>query len=104
MLHRPPQCQPAVSQSEDSARFRPRPLHSLSYHKGMKPMLGLAAAILSSLHASDLVKEGDQWWSHVQVLADDKMEGRNTGSPGHKRAADYMAAQFERAGLKPAGT
>ena len=47
---------------------------------------------------------GARWWSHVKVLADDSMEGRNTGSPGHKRAAEYVAAQFQKAGLEPAGT
>src|SRR6266446_6777917 len=44
-----------------------------------------------------------RWWSHVQALANDGMEGRNTGSPGHKRAADYVAAEFKKAGLEPAG-
>src|SRR5947207_14135875 len=44
-----------------------------------------------------------RWWAHVQALANDGMEGRNTGSPGHKRAADYVAAQFQKAGLEPAG-
>src|SRR5438128_12593121 len=48
--------------------------------------------------------DADRWWSHVKVLADDSMEGRNTGSPGHKRAAEYVAAQFKNAGLEPAGT
>src|SRR5207249_2362111 len=48
--------------------------------------------------------DATRWWSHVKVLADDSMEGRNTGSPGHKRAADYVAAQFKKAGLEPAGT
>ena len=38
------------------------------------------------------------------VLADDKLEGRNTGSAGHRKAAEYVAREFERAGLKPAGT
>jgi len=46
---------------------------------------------------------GEHGWSHVKVLADDSMEGRNTGSPGHKRAAEYVAGQFEKAGLIPAG-
>jgi Zn-dependent M28 family amino/carboxypeptidase len=32
------------------------------------------------------------------------MEGRNTGSAGHTRAAEYVAAQFKQAGLEPAGT
>jgi len=44
-----------------------------------------------------------RWWSHVQALANDGMEGRNTGSAGHKRAADYVAAEFKKAGLEPAG-
>ncbi len=48
--------------------------------------------------------DGRRWWSHVLVLADDKLEGRNTGSPGHRKAAEYVAREFERAGLKPAGT
>ena len=45
-----------------------------------------------------------RWWSHVEALANDGMEGRNTGSPAHKRAADYVAAHFKKAGLEPAGT
>ncbi len=50
------------------------------------------------------VPDGERWWSHVKFLADDKLEGRNTGSEGHRIAANYVAEQFERAGLKPAGT
>jgi peptidase M28-like protein len=45
-----------------------------------------------------------RWWAHVQALASDSMEGRATGSLAHKRAADYVVAQFQRAGLEPAGT
>lgn len=67
---------------------------------GILPVFVLSAA----LSAEDLVKEGDRWWSHIQVLASDAMQGRNTGSAGHAAAAGYVAAQFERAGLKPAGT
>jgi Peptidase family M28 len=50
------------------------------------------------------VPDGQRWWSHVAILADDKLEGRNTGSAGHRRAAEYVAAEFARSGLKPAGT
>lgn len=46
---------------------------------------------------------GREWWAHVRVLADDNMEGRDTGSPGFDRAADYVAGQFSAAGLEPAG-
>ena len=52
----------------------------------------------AALHADE-----KRWWSHVEALANDGMEGRNTGSPAHKRAAEYVAAQFEKAGLEPAG-
>ncbi|HEY2905011.1 MAG TPA: M28 family metallopeptidase [Vicinamibacterales bacterium] len=47
---------------------------------------------------------GNRWWSHVETLANDGMEGRNTGSAGHRRAADYVAGVFQKAGLEPAGT
>jgi hypothetical protein len=46
---------------------------------------------------------GKLWWTHVQFLADDSLEGRGTGSPGFEKAANYMAEQFRGAGLEPAG-
>jgi Zn-dependent M28 family amino/carboxypeptidase len=61
----------------------------------------LAAGLV--LCASDYRSDGKRWWSHIQYLADDKLEGRNTGSEGYRKAAAYVAGQFERAGLKPAG-
>jgi Zn-dependent M28 family amino/carboxypeptidase len=48
--------------------------------------------------------DGARWWSHVTVLADDGLEGRDTGSAGHRKAAEYVAGEFARAGLQPAGT
>ena len=47
---------------------------------------------------------GQQWWNHVEFLASDKLEGRDTGSEGHRIAAQYVAEQFTRLGLQPAGT
>jgi Zn-dependent M28 family amino/carboxypeptidase len=41
---------------------------------------------------------------HVQYLADDKLEGRRTGSEGEKLAADYIIQEFKNAGLEPKGT
>ena len=46
---------------------------------------------------------GRRWWSYVSVLADDQMQGRNTGTVEHRRAAEWVASQFQRLGLKPAG-
>ena len=39
----------------------------------------------------------------VSFLASDLLEGRATPSPGLEIAAEYIASQFRRAGLKPAG-
>src|SRR5437868_1106555 len=61
-----------------------------------------AAAMAAVLWAS--APDGRRWWSHVQYLADDKLEGRDTGSAGYGKAAAYVAGEFERAGLQPAGT
>src|SRR5690242_2273968 len=44
------------------------------------------------------------WWAHVRYLADDKLEGRLTGTQGYQKAADYVAAQFKECGLVPKGT
>ena len=69
----------------------------------------LACCVLSTIsltwvNAADAPLSGESWWSRVQILADDNMEGRNTGSAGYERAAAYVAGEFERLGLKPAGT
>ncbi|HLJ51160.1 MAG TPA: M28 family peptidase [Bryobacteraceae bacterium] len=61
----------------------------------------LAAATFAS--ATEPSPETRRWWSHVQALANDNMEGRDTGSPGYLRAEHYVIRQFERLGLQPAG-
>lgn len=47
---------------------------------------------------------GKRWWSYVEYLADDQLEGRLTGSEGHRKAAEFVANQFKADGLIPAGT
>lgn len=42
--------------------------------------------------------------THIQFLADDKLEGRRAGSNGEKLAMDYIASQFQAVGLEPKGT
>ena len=70
-------------------------------------MRRLLTATVMIVMAGSIGLRGDdtatRWWSHVEALANDGMEGRNTGSPAHKRAADYVAAQFKKSGLEPAG-
>lgn len=43
----------------------------------------------------------DNLQNHVKYLADDKLEGRRTGTNGERLAAEYIATQFKTAGLTP---
>jgi Peptidase family M28 len=69
--------------------------------------LALTAFFATPLLAQGPSPAGDEqtrWWTHVKTLAEDGLEGRQTGTDGYRKAAAYVAGQFERAGLKPAGT
>ncbi|HXN98514.1 MAG TPA: hypothetical protein VN881_05535, partial [Candidatus Acidoferrales bacterium] len=48
--------------------------------------------------------DGKTWWGYVKVLADDNMEGRETGSDGLRRAEAYIVEQLKMNGLEPAGS
>lgn len=48
--------------------------------------------------------DGNSWWAHVKFLADDSLEGRDTGSEGLRKAEAYAIEQFQKAGLQPAGS
>ena len=74
----------------------------------MKPGTWLLVALTlvgsaALAQGNDWESLGNQWWSHIQFLADDSLEGRATGSRGFEKAATYMAEQFRAAGLEPAG-
>ncbi|HJZ77635.1 MAG TPA: hypothetical protein VKE51_38160, partial [Vicinamibacterales bacterium] len=72
----------------------------------MHRLLTLTLAALLAATTAPRAADPDtaaRWWSHVEALANDGMEGRNTGSAGHRRAAEYVAAQFQKSGLEPAG-
>jgi hypothetical protein len=68
-----------------------------------KNCIFLGIAIAAGVSHSANAPNATRWWSYVEFLASDKLEGRNTGSEGHRKAAEYVAARFERDGLKPAG-
>jgi Zn-dependent M28 family amino/carboxypeptidase len=68
--------------------------------------LALAAiAMTPAAIAQDAPLPDDQaaMKAHVLFLAADSLRGREAGSPEYRIAADYVAAQFFAAGLKPAG-
>lgn len=39
--------------------------------------------------------------AHVQFLASADLKGRKPGTPGHRKAADYLETEFQKAGLQP---
>ena len=47
--------------------------------------------------------DGQTWWNHIKVLADDKLEGRDTGSRGEREAQKYAVEQLKGAGAEAAG-
>src|SRR5712691_3733517 len=50
---------------------------------------------------ADLVRSASSTRAAVEFLASDRLEGRDTGSPGERLAGDYIAMQLARAGAKP---
>src|SRR5262249_230122 len=62
------------------------------------------ALLAVTLTAADYASEGDLWWSHIQYLADDSLQGREVGTDGYRKAAEYVAAKMEKFGLHAAGT
>lgn len=60
-----------------------------------------AACLLASAPTFSQTATSSRTKTHVQTLASDKFEGRLTGSPGEKLAADYLIAELKRMGAKP---
>jgi hypothetical protein len=62
--------------------------------KRLKCLLVCLALTLAGRYALGQSATGDaagqRWWSHIQFLADDNLEGRDVGSRGYEKASDYM--------------
>jgi len=69
------------------------------------PVLCLSLALVGVAAAPVLAAEPSaaRYSEDVKFLASDDLEGRGNGTPELERAADYIADQFKRAGLRPAG-
>lgn len=61
-----------------------------------------ACAGMSAQHGEPQARESAVR-AHMKFLADDLLEGRDTGTRGHEIASAYIAAQFEALGLSAAG-
>src|SRR6266576_162775 len=69
-------------------------------------ILFFACAAISPAQQNDSAShfDGNSWWAHVKFLADDSLEGRDTGSEGLRKAQAYAVQQLQKAGLEPAGS
>lgn len=68
-------------------------------------VVALLAVLVAAPVAAQQQRDPDTaaWWSLIGTLASDDMRGRDTGSPDHRRAAEFVADAFRKAGLRPAG-
>ena len=69
-------------------------------------IFGMAAGVYSAAQAVSvpaLALSPSRFMRDVIYLASDDLKGRGDGSPELDRAADYIATEFRRAGLVPAG-
>ncbi|GHF30077.1 aminopeptidase [Kordiimonas sediminis] len=71
---------------------------------GLTMVLGACASTLERpAEISQLTFNPDRIKADVAFIADDLLRGRETGSEGHRIAANYVAAEFTRLGIAPAG-
>ena len=78
----------------------------------MKKIISLAIALLALQLATIAQEDNAQKFAatittgdlkkHLTIIAGDEMEGRETGTEGQRRAAEYIETQFKAMGLKPA--
>jgi Zn-dependent M28 family amino/carboxypeptidase len=72
-------------------------LSPIATARAQKPAQPSAAARVAAAVSADVLR------GHLEFLADDALEGRAPGTRGGELAQKYIASQFRRLGLEPAG-
>ena len=69
-------------------------------------LLPVLALIVTTSAAAQTAPQfdGNVWWDTVKYLADDRLEGRETGSKGERLAQEYIVRQLKQLGAEPAGS
>ncbi len=71
--------------------------------KSLVFLLSLALVACAQLPSATNEVEPDHLRAHIEFLASDAVEGRSTGTTGYDVAAEYVAAEYRKLGLTPAG-
>src|SRR5256885_5438817 len=66
-------------------------------------MLAFAATTAAAQRSTPIPVDTAAMDAHLRFLASDLLEGRAPATRGGRLAAEYIAAQFQALGLKPAG-
>src|SRR5438105_1639923 len=74
----------------------------LSWWRTLSVLCALALLVPASQAADEAVEA--RMRKDITYLASDECEGRGVSTRGINLAADYIAGEFKKAGLKPAGT
>jgi aminopeptidase YwaD len=74
------------------------------FSKTLLVTLLLAACSAPKTITKPDTQTADNLKTHIQYLADDKLEGRRTGTNGEELAMQYIISQFKEIGLTPKGT
>jgi hypothetical protein len=79
----------------------------MRYQKTLRLLLALVLlappAFAQSMAKPAVAPDVERLRAHVTYLASEKLEGRRTGTAGAREAARYVAREFMRYGLRPAG-
>jgi len=65
--------------------------------------VSLSGSVAAKRPAPRAKADGLKALAHVKYLASDEFKGRKAGTPEYRRAAEYVAAEMAKAGLKPGG-
>src|SRR5512132_4303075 len=63
-------------------------------------VVAIALAASGQQAQTQLAPSVERLRAHIEYLASGKLEGRRTGSPGANLAAEYIAREFSRYGLR----
>ena len=76
---------------------------AVAAYLALSPSAGVPGAGAAERAAVRPTADGAKAFAHVAFLASNEFKGRKSGTPEYRRAAEYVAAEMKKAGLKPGG-